>query len=182
MVVDNIMEYKKNKRIARIAGLYYFVFIMLSVLAERFGHIGFGDIPTIYNTIINNNGLFRIGFILGLFSAVFFFLAAWFLYVLLKPINKNIALLFVLLNFGGVIIQCLSILNLIGSMTLLSGVNYLQGLQPEQLQSQAMIFTNLYKDGFEIAQIFYGAWVFPLGYLIYKIKIYPKNHWHIINF
>ncbi len=45
---------------------------------------------------------FRIGFMGDLVSAVFFLLTAWALYVLLKPVNKNLALLFLLLNLGGV--------------------------------------------------------------------------------
>ena len=106
---------------------------------------------------------FRIGFVFGLFSALFFLLTAWALYVLLKTVNKNIALLFVLLNVCGVAVQSLSILNLIASMTILN-----------ENQVQAALFIELYKNGFNIAQIFYGAWVFPLGYLIYKSKIIPK--------
>jgi hypothetical protein len=42
---------------------------------------------------------------------VFFLLSAWALYVLLKPVNKDLALLFVLLNLGGVAIKCISLLS-----------------------------------------------------------------------
>jgi hypothetical protein len=152
-----------NKKIAKFAGLLYLVFILSSVFADLFGHIGFGDTETIINTILSNEFLFRIGFIIGLFSALFFLLTAWALYILLKPVNKNIAFLFILLNLCGVIIQCLSILNLIGGMMVL-----------QENQWQAILFIQLYKNGFNIAQIFYGAWVFPLGYLIYKSEFIPK--------
>jgi hypothetical protein len=163
-----------NERAARIAGLLYLMFIIVSILADIFSHIGFGDAESILNSMITHNRLFRVGFIFGMFAALFFLFAAWFLYVILKTVNKNIALLFVLLNLGGVIIQCLSTLNLIAGMTVLSGADYLQMMQPEQLQAQAMLFINLYKDGFNIAQIFYGAWTFPLGYLIFKSGFIPK--------
>ena len=52
---------------------------------------------------------FRIGFVLDLVSAVLFLLTAWALYVLLKPVNKNLALLFLLLNLGGVAVCVLVI-------------------------------------------------------------------------
>ena len=158
------MEIQWNKmRIARIAGLLYLLFIMSSVFSDLFGKIGFGDTETIISHILANGFLFRIGFVFGLFSALFFLFTAWALYVLLKAVNKNIALLFVLLNLCGVAVQSLSILNLIASMTIL-----------HENQVQATLFIDLYKNGFNIAQIFYGAWVFPLGYLIYKSEIIPK--------
>jgi hypothetical protein len=105
---------------------------------------------------------------------VFFLLAAWALYVLLKPVNKNMALLFLLLNLGGFVIWCLSTLNLFSSLLLLSGADYLKAFQPDQLQAQAMLFINLYKNGSVIAQIPYGVWLLPLGYLVFKSRFIPK--------
>jgi len=65
------------------------------------------------------------------------------LYVLLKPVNKNIALLFLLLNLGGFAILCFSMLNLFGSLLLLSGADYLKVFQPDQLQARALLFQSL---------------------------------------
>ena len=157
------MEKSNEKKIARIAGLLYLFFILFSIFSEIFGKIGFGNTETIINRIISHELMFRIGFTIALFSALFFLFAAWSLYVLLKHVNKNIALLFVLLNLCGVVIQSLSILNLIAGMLVI-----------QESQIQAALFVNLYKNGFNICQIFYGAWVFPLGYLIYKSEIIPK--------
>jgi len=38
----------------------------------------------------------------------------------------------------------------------------------------AMSFLNSYTNGFMIAQIFYGTWLLPLGYLVYKSRFLPK--------
>jgi len=152
-----------NKRTARVAGLLYLSFILASIFADFFGKIGFGGSQAIINRILSNEFFFRIGFILGLFSALFFLITAWLLYVILKPVNKNIALLFLLLNICGVAVHSLSILNLIAGMIVL-----------QENLTQAVLFINLYKNGFNISQIFYGAWVFPLGYLIYRSKFIPK--------
>ena len=64
--------------------------------------------------------LFRIGFVSFLLAALFFLLAAWALYVLLKPVNKDLAFLFVLLNLGGVVVQCISLSSEFGAQLLLS--------------------------------------------------------------
>ena len=170
----NILKINGLSKNARIAGLMYLIFIITSILADLLGHIGFGDVTAIANTIVTNIFQFQLGFIISLFSAIFFFLAAWFLYKVLKTVNKNVALLFLLLNLGGVIIHCISTLNLISAMVILNGTSYLQVIPVDQLQAQGMLFIEIYKNGFNISQIFYGAWVFPLGYLIYKSGFLPK--------
>ncbi len=109
-----------------------------------------------------------------LVSAVFFVLAAWALYALLKPVNKNLALLFLLLNLGGVVVECINALNLFAALQFLSGANYLSAFQTSQLQAMAMSSLNFYTNGFLIAQIFFSVWLLPLGYLICKSHILPK--------
>jgi hypothetical protein len=163
-----------NKKTARMAGFHYFMYFVTSIIANMLGRFVFVDAPVTVNHIIAHETQFRIGFVISLFSVVFFLLAAWYLYVLLKPVNKNIALLFLLLNFGGFAIWCFSLLNLFASLLLLSGADYLKVFQPDQLQAQAMLFVSLRKSGAAIAQIPYGVWLFPLGYLVFKSGFLPK--------
>ena len=159
---------------ARIAGFLYFMYIVTSVIANMFGRFVFVDPPVTVNHITAHESLFRIGFVISLFSYVLFLLAAWALYVLLESVDKNMALLFLLLNLGGFAILVLSHLNLFSSLLLLSGADYLRVFQPDQLQAQAILFVNLYKNGSTIAQIPYGIWLFPLGYLVFKSGSLPK--------
>jgi hypothetical protein len=159
---------------ARMAGLFYIIYVIASIIADLFGHFVFSDASTTVNNIITHESLFRTGVVISLFSYVFFLLAAWYLYVLLKPVNKNMALLFLLLNLGGFAILVYSHLNLFSSLTLLSGADYLKAFQPDQLQAQAMLFINLYKTGSTIAQIPFGVWLLPLGYLVFKSGFLPK--------
>ena len=163
-----------SKKTARIAGFLYFMYFITSVIATLFGNFVFVDAPATLNTMIAHESSFRTGLVISLFSAVFFLLAAWALYVLLKPVNKNLALLFLLLNLGGFVIWCLSTLNLFAGLLFLSGADYLKVFQPDQLQAQATLFINLYKNGTVIAQIPYGIWLFPLGYLVFKSGFLPK--------
>jgi len=163
-----------SKKAARIAGFLYFIYFITSVIATFFGNFVFVDAPATLNTMIAHESSFRTGLVISLFSVVFFLLAAWALYVLLKPVNKNLALLFLLLNLGGFVIWCLSTLNLFAGLLFLSGADYLKVFQPDQLQAQAMLFVNLYKNGTVIAQIPYGIWLFPLGYLVFKSGFLPK--------
>jgi len=173
--LNGIQDISPNK-IARIAGLFYLIYILTTVLAAvvRSRIIVFGDAAATANNIIGSELLFRTGFVTQLVSAVFFLLAAWALYVLLKPVNKNLALLFLLLNLGGVAVECINMLNLFAALPLLIGANYLNVFQTGQLQAMAMSFLNSYTNGFMIAQIFYGTWLLPLGYLVYKSRFLPR--------
>jgi len=166
-----------NNKTARMAGLLYLIYIVITIVADVFGRsplIVYGDAATTARNIMASEWQFRIGITGDLVSAVFFLLAAWALYVLLKSVNKNLALLFLLLNLGGVAVYSINLLNQFAAVLLLSGADYLQVFQADQLQALAMFFLNLHHNGYWIAQIFFGAWLFPLGYLVYKSGFLPR--------
>ena len=162
---------------ARMAGFLYLMYIIITIPADvlaRSPLIVFGDAATTARNIMASEWQFRIGIVGDLVSAVFFLLAAWALYALLKSVNKDFALLFLLLNLGGVAVYSINLLNQFAAVLLLSGTDYLKVFQVDQLQALAMFFLNLHKNGYWIAQIFFGAWLFPLGYLVYKSGFLPK--------
>lgn len=166
-----------NMKTARMAGLLYLVYIIVHIFADVIGRsklIVYGDAATTAQNIMASEWQFQIGIMSDLLAAVLFVLTAWTLYVLLQAVDKNLALLFLLLNFGGVAIQCLSDLFLFASPLLLNGADYLKVFQSDQLQALAMASLYLYKNGFMVAQIFYGAWLFPLGYLVFKSGFLPR--------
>ena len=161
---------------ARMAGFFYFIYMVITVPSNicRDGFIVLGDAAATANNIMASEWLFRLSFVGDLLSAVFFLLAAWALYALLKSVNKDLALLFLLLNLGGVAVYSINLLNQFAAVLLLSGVDYLKVFQANQLQSLAMFFLDLHHNGYWISQIFFGAWLFPLGYLVYKSGFLPR--------
>lgn len=167
-----------NKKTARMAGFLYLMYMVITIPADVLGRsklIVLGDATTTARNIVASAWQFRIGFVVDLVGAVLFLLTAWALYVLLKPVNKNIALLFLLLNLGGVAVWCFSDLFLIASQLLVSGADYLKVFQADQLQALAMLSLYIYNNGFwGIAQIFFSAWLFPLGYLVFRSGYLPR--------
>ncbi len=165
------------QKTARMAGFLYLIYIVTTIVADVFGRsslIVFGDAAATAQNIMASEWQFRIGVTGDLVSVVFFLLAAWALYVLLKPVNKDLALLFVLLNLGGVAVYSINLLNQFAALLLLSGADYLKVFQADQLQALAMFFLTLHHNGYWIAQIFFGAWLFPLGYLVFKSGFLPR--------
>lgn len=159
---------------ARIAGGLYLAFIVTSVLADLLARIGLGTARQIYEAIRTNEGSFRLGLVVAFVSAFLFLMAAWGLYVLLRPINHDLALLFLLLNAAGIAVQCASLLQLASAMLMVEGGGGLSALQPGQAETMALLAIDVYRNGFVAAQLFFGTWLFPLGYLIYKSGLLPR--------
>ncbi len=161
-------------KVARIAGGFYIAFVLASVLAGLLGHIGMGGAEQVYQSLVTNVWSFRLALVVALVSAFLFLMAAWGLYVLLRPVNEHLALLFLLLNAVGVAIQCASYFPLISALLQGNAASHMQGYSAEQLEGLAYLSIGLYKTGFVTAQLFFGTWLFPLGYLVYKSGFLPR--------
>jgi hypothetical protein len=170
----NLDDELSRDRVARFAGAVFLAFILTSALASSLGNIGLSDADSLYETITSDTTMFRLALVSALLSAFLFLLAAWGLYVLLRPVNRHLALLFLLLNAVGVAVQCASMLPLISAMLQGDPASNMQAYSPEQLTGLAYLSIGVYKTVFVTAQLFYSAWLFPLGYLVYKSGFLPK--------
>jgi hypothetical protein len=159
---------------AKIAGFLYLVFIIFSILADQFANFAQGTTTQVIEKILLNPKLFTLGLICNILSGTFFLLAAWALYKLLKDVNTDAALLFLLLNLAGVVIQCLSVVFLFAGKELLIGTIAPSLFNTDQLKILSIVFINIYLNGFLIAQVFFGLWLLPLGYLVFKSNFLPK--------
>jgi hypothetical protein len=163
-----------QQKVARIAGGFYLGFILASVLADALGHIGLGNAQQVYEVTVTDVSAFRLGLVVALLSAFLFLMAAWGLYVLLRPVDENLALLFLVLNAVGVAIQCASMLPLISALLLGDGAGRMRAFSGAQVEGLAYLSVDVYKTGFVTAQLFFGMWLFPLGYLVYRSGFLPR--------
>jgi len=175
--IDNSANENNDPSLRRniiVAGCLYLTFLLFSFVADSYAAFVMRDADAVINRIIESEWQFRFGLVSNLLSALFFLMAAWALYVLLKPVNKYLALSFLILNMIGVAIQCMAVHDLFAAAELMNGAEYHNVIQMEQLHSQALFNINMYENGFMIAQLFFGAWLLPLGYLVYRSTFLPK--------
>ena len=59
-------------------------------------------------------------------------------------------------------------------LSLLSDAEYMKVFGAEQLNAQVMLLLKSYNNGIGIVQIFWGLWLFPFGYLVFKSGFLPK--------
>jgi hypothetical protein len=161
-------------KVARITGGFYLAYILASVLATMLGQIGLGDAPHVYQALMTDEGSFRLALVIALITGFLFLTTAWGLYVLLRQVNEHLALLFLLLNAVGVAIQGASMLSLVSAMLQGDGASHMQAYSAAQLEGLAYLSINVYKTGWVTAQLFFGTWLFPLGYLVYKSGYLPR--------
>jgi len=158
---------------ARIAGSIYLIPWIFSLVAMmlRQNLIVPGDAATTANNIMASKSIFSLSIILDLVVQVVFIFLVLLLYKLFKPVNKNQAVLMVVLFLVSVPLAMLNTLNLFAAQLLSSGADMISA---EQLQALVPLFLDLNEYGIYIAYIFWGLWLFPLGYLAFKSGFLPK--------
>jgi len=162
---------------AKIAGLLYLLLCIFGGWAHggvRFAMIVYGDAMTTANNIRADESGFVFGIVADLIAQVIMVFLPLALYQLFSSVNKKAALLMVIAGYMGIPITCINMLNQIAAVLLLGNTEYLQVFTLEQLQALASFFLEMQKNGYLIAHIFFGLWLFPMGYLVMKSNFFPK--------
>ncbi len=163
--------------VARVAGVLYLSLVPLALLGFPFGPSQFfvpGDAATTANNIIASESLFRLSMVINLLGAIVNALVVLALYQLLKVVNKNMASLMVIFLLLSVPIAMLNELNHMAALLLSSDTNHLTSFTASQLQALVLFFHDLHKYGLTIAEVFWGLWLFPMGYLVFKSGFLPR--------
>ena len=163
--------------VARIAGFLYVLMIPFGLFGIMYVPtvlVVAGDAVTTTKNIMANIGLFRLSIVTALIVQVTHIFIVLLLYKLLKPVNKNFASLMVIFMLVSVPITMVNELNHFAVLLLLSGADYLKVFTAGQSQALVPMFFDLHAYGIFIASIFWGLWLFPMGYLVFKSGFISK--------
>ena len=165
-----------SNKTARTAGFLYLLLAPLAFLGIMYipSITVPGDAVATVNNIMTHTLLFRLSILSALLTPIVTALVALSLYKLFKSVNKNQAVLMIVFTLVAAPIAMLNELNHFAVLLLLNGTDYLKVFSLDQLYSQVMFFLDLSHYGAEITAIFWGLWVLPLGYLIFKSNFIPK--------
>ncbi|NOQ73120.1 MAG: DUF4386 family protein [Crocinitomix sp.] len=156
---------KPTIRLARQTGFLYLLLIPFGVFGILYIPMQFidpEDIMATMNNIAADKLTFRLSIISALVAQLIQILTVFWLYQLLKSVNKNIAILMVISILVAVPIAMLNELNNFAVLESLGNAD------------QVSLFLKLHEYGIVIAQVFWGIWLFPMGYLVYKSGFIPK--------
>jgi hypothetical protein len=166
-----------QNRTARTAGLLYLVtvvtglFSLIYVPSQISAH---GDASATVNNIVAFESLFRLGIAAGSIGYVAFLLLPLVLYKLLSPVNRDIAVLMVALAVACVPIYFVAIANQLDILSLLNDDRYKQVFTSAHLHAKVMLLRDAYFNRVLISEIFWGLWLLPFGYLVFKSNFLPK--------
>lgn len=96
------------------------------------------------------------------------------LYDLLRPVSQGLARQMVLLGLVPIPIMFVNVLNEVAALMLARGPDYLGVFDRAQLDALAMLFVKLHGQGVQVAAVFWGLWLFPLGLLVWRSGFIPK--------
>jgi len=165
------------KRTAHIAGLIYLTVVVsgiFSLLYVPSQLIVCGNPSTTFNNIVANELLFRLGILAGVICYIAFLFLPIILCKLLSPVDKKYAVAMIALAVVSVPISLVNLSQKYSVLTLISKAEYLNVIQPDQLQAQVMLHLDYYNNGIDLVSVFWGLWLFPFGYLVFKSSFLPK--------
>ena len=165
------------KNPGRFAGLLY-------VLTSTVGFFSMGYVPgklivhgnaaATASNIAAHETLFRLGMAGTLIGQAGFIFVALALYDLLKGVSRRQASLMLLLIVISIPIAFVNELNSVAAVVLVRGAYFLDVLDKTQRETLAMLFLKLHGQGFVVAEMFWGLWLFPLGLLLYRSRFLPR--------
>ena len=171
------LDASRAQRIARVGGALYLVIIIIGALGEavvRGSIVVSGDATATAANLRSMESLWRLGVAGEVVLLMCATALALILYVLLRPVNRDLALLTVLFNLVCIAIEGVAAVSLAAALLPVTNAAYLQGFTPEQLSGMAMLSVRSHTMGFGIALIFFGVECVILGYLIARSGYIPK--------
>ena len=169
---------KSIKQQARFAGLLYLLasipapFALIYVPSKL---IVSGDVTATANHLRASETLFRLGIASELIGFIIFIFVVLALYRLFKAVNEAHAKQMVILGaLVSVPIMFINVLNEIAALVLVSGADFLSVFEKPQLDALAYLFFRLHGQGFAVASIFWGLWLFPFGMLVIRSGFIPR--------
>lgn len=166
------------KRQARTAGLLYFLLGItapfgLMVIPGRL--IVSGNATETAERIRASEWLFRLGIVSELIPQIIVIFLVLALFRLFRSVNETLAWQVVILGaLVSVPIMFANVLNEIAALTLIKGPDFLSMFDPNERDALAYLFLRVHTFGIDVASIFWGLWLFPLGLLVIRSGFIPR--------
>jgi hypothetical protein len=171
---------------ARIAGAVYLSMVLTGPLTLIYVPnkliVRSNATATAQNVLAHEN-LFRFAIIGDLWMAVIFICLGITLYQLLSNVSRIWALLMVGFVLVSATVGFLNTLNNIAALILFRGADFLTVFDKGQRDALGMLFVRLHSQGNFINELFWGLWLFPFGFLVFRSGFLPRwiGAWLMLN-
>jgi Domain of unknown function (DUF4386) len=175
-----------QRKAAKVAG-FTFLFSLAAVVFAQFGiHdrlIVVGNAVETARNIVAHERLFRISIACDLIYSTGTVVLLIALYVILRPVNRGLALLAVFSRLVYALMWVLMTLNLFDALRFLSGTDYLKVFEAGRLQALAKLYLDARFDQYYVGLLFCGLASTVCSYLWFKSNYIPKAlaAWGVIS-
>jgi hypothetical protein len=166
-----------DNRTARMAGLLYLIVVVAGMFSLVYvpSHIDtHTDALTTASHIAASLSLFRWGALSELIMAAAFLMLPFALYRLLHQVNRNLAVLMVVLVAVSIPISFVNVVDKLDILSMLGGTELSRAFTRDQLNAQVVMHLVAYRNGMLVSEIFSGLWLLPFGYLVFKSGFLPR--------
>lgn len=166
-----------TKQHARFAGLLYLIVAIFGGFAHLFVRATVylpGDPAGTAHSVAANAGLVRVGVVADLFQATVFLFLGMTLYLLLKHVSMNAARAMVILVAIATATICLNMVFQFAALLVATSPTYVTAFGTAGANALVLLLLDIQHYGYLIAQIFFGLWLVPLGYLAYRSGMFPR--------
>jgi len=163
---------------ARTGGALYLIIIVAGVFGESFVRgrlIVPGDASVTAGNITAMESLWRFGIAAEFVALVCAVALAMILFVLLRPVSRELNLLATFFRLASLTIEAVAALNLLEALSLLRNATSLEAFTAQQLNVLVAAAIRSHGDGFGVALLFLGVSSLIHGYLILKSGFLPKT-------
>jgi hypothetical protein len=133
-----------------------------------------GDAAATAAEIAANSTLFRGAFVSDLLGTTFYLLLGMALYLLLRHVNTSVAAAMMVFVAIGTAIYSANMLNHFAALMLATEGSYAAAAGGGGTDGLVLLFVDLHDHGYSVAQVYFGLWLLPLGYLAYKSGWFPR--------
>jgi len=164
------------KALARTAGLLYLanaVLMMFAQLVRDSVYVRDSAAATA-DKIRESAGLYRMALASDLVGNVCYLFLALALYSLLRSHGQWAARTMLVIVAAATAILCASLVSHAGSLLVATDTGFASALGQRGSDALVLLFMNLQKQGYYANQIFFGLWLLPLGFLVYRSGWFPK--------
>ncbi len=173
----NATPFGVNRKTARIAGFLYLIVVVTGIFSLAYVPsqlIVSGDAAQTYRNILSSEQLFRAGILSSAVCYLAFLLLPFVLYRLLGHIDETAAKLMVIFSVVSVPISLLNLQDRYAVLALIHSSDHLLAVDVSQNYAKLNYLLQNYSNGLLIAQIFWGLWLLPLGYLVFRSGFLPR--------
>lgn len=168
---------ESQHKAARVAGLIYLLTMATANFAEFYVRrhvLVHGDALQTARNIAASAPLFRLGLASDLLTLACDIVLVAALYVVLKPINRNLALLAVFWRMVECSVVAVTLATDFAALLILSGADSLRALDAEQLPALARLLISMDAGGNRVAALFFGLGSTLFCYLWLKSRYIPR--------